>query len=270
MNPPSVPGQIAVDGADRLITAHGKARKPGIELRRGNLNLTAVSRLAISDFRIPAVSWDHDFQNVSGVLNLPPGWRLFAASGVDLAQGAWFQHWTLLDLFLVLIISITVWKLRGFPWGMVSLITLLLIFHEHGAPRLVWLNLLAALALLVVLPEGRIKKLAVLWGLGSTVVLLVLAIPFMVQQVRWGIYPQLERTVSARPMQAPSEQLKSKAKENVQRMDRVASQSYLLSYNSASAGRPKRICAVKSRQTDDSYGMAPPGNDILYPYGTGG
>ena len=55
-----------------------------------------------------------------------------------------------------------------------------------------WLHLLAASALLRFLPEGWVRKVVNLWRLGSIVTLLVLAIPFMVQQVRCGIYPQLK------------------------------------------------------------------------------
>ena len=40
------------------------------------------------------------------------------------------------------------------------------------------------------------RKIVNLWCLVSFVTLLVLAVPFMVQQVRWGIYPQLEPHVS--------------------------------------------------------------------------
>ena len=41
-----------------------------------------------------------DFQSVSASLNLPPGWRLFHASGADDAP-SWLRRWDLLDLFLL-------------------------------------------------------------------------------------------------------------------------------------------------------------------------
>ena len=164
-----------------------------MELRRGHINLVAESRCESSSRRIPAVGWDHDFQSVSGVLNLPAGWRLLTASGVDVMPGTWFERWTLLDLFLVLIISLAIFKLWNWRWGMLALIAVALTYHEPGSPRLVWLHVLAASALLRFLPQGWIRKLVTLWRWGSIVVLLVLAIPFIVQQVRWGVYPQLEQ-----------------------------------------------------------------------------
>lgn len=192
MNPPATLGRVSVDGRDQLITSQGKDKKPGVELRRGQLNLVAESRFDASTQTIPAVGWDHDFQSVSGALNLPPGWRLLTARGVDVIPGTWLDRWTLLDLFLVLIISLAVFKLWNWRWGILALVTIALTYHEPGSPRLVWLHLLAASALLRFLPEGWIRKIVNLWRLGSIVTLLVLAIPFMVQQVRCGIYPQLK------------------------------------------------------------------------------
>jgi len=192
MNLPGILGRVSVDGTDQLITAQGKEQKPGVELRRGKLDLVAESRYETSKGRIPAVGWDHDFQSVSGFLNLPPGWRLLTAGGVDVMPGTWFQRWTLLDLFLALIISLTILKLWDWRWGLLALATLAITYHEPGSPRIVWLHLLAASALLKFLPDGWVKKVAGAWRLASIVTLLVIAIPFMVQQVRWSVYPQLE------------------------------------------------------------------------------
>ncbi len=193
MNPPIELGRVAVDGQDQLITMHGKQKKPGVELRRGQLNLQADARLDANTEGLPAVGWSHDFQRVSAVLNLPPGWRLLTARGVDVMPGTWFQRWTLLDFFIVLIIALAVFKLKNWKWGILALLTMTIIYHEAGAPRFVWLHILAVLALLSVLPEGWLRRLTTLWGLGTVAVLLVVSIPFMVQQIRQGIYPQLEQ-----------------------------------------------------------------------------
>ncbi|MCD4716563.1 MAG: hypothetical protein K8R45_07455 [Desulfobacterales bacterium] len=199
MNRPGVLGRVSVDGTDQLITAQGKDKKPGVELRRGRFDLVAESRFEASTGTIPAVGWDHDFKSVSGFLNLPPGWRLLTSSGVDVMPGTWFERWTLLDLFIVLIISLAVFKLWNWRWGVLALVTIGLIYHEPGSPRLVWLHLLAETALLRFLPDGWVKKLVRFWRLGSIVTLLVMAIPFMVQQVRWGVYPQLEKHGTVSP-----------------------------------------------------------------------
>ena len=192
MNQPGLLGRVSVDSADQLITMYGDDKKAGVQLRRGQLDLMADSRFEASSRSIPAVGWDHDFQSLSGKLNLPPGWRLLAAQGADIVPGTWFQRWTLLDFFMVLIIGLGASKLRDKRWGILALITMILIYHETGSPRFVWLNILAALGLLKVLPDGWARKLVRLWGFVAVTVLIVLSIPFMVHQIRWGIYPQLE------------------------------------------------------------------------------
>ena len=64
------------------------------------------------------------------------------------------SEWQLLDFFLVLIITIAVWRLFTPVAGVVALLALVLSFHEMFAPTWLWLNLLAAVALLRVAPEG--------------------------------------------------------------------------------------------------------------------
>lgn len=191
VNAPMALGRVALDGKDQVITLQGEHQKAGVELRRGMLNLQADSRMPVRTVRMAVVGWDHDFKKVTGRLHLPPGWRLLAAPGVDEVSDTWFQRWSLFDFFLVLIIALAVYKLRNWLWGLLALGAMALIFHEPGAPRFVWLHLLAALALLPLLPAGRLKQLVSLWGIAAGVVLLIITIPFVANQIRWGIYPQL-------------------------------------------------------------------------------
>jgi hypothetical protein len=194
MGNPMQLGRVAVDGRDQLITLQGDRPSPGVQLRRGQLAVEADSRLPRTSSTLPAIGWDHDFQNVRGMLHLPPGWSLFSAAGVDVPPGAWLQRWSLLDFFLVLIIAISAYKIRNRATGLLALITLALTFHEPGAPRHVWLHLLAVAALLKYLPGGWFKTVVKLWGATAVVALIAMALPFMVQQVRTAIYPQLARS----------------------------------------------------------------------------
>jgi hypothetical protein len=221
MNPPGILGKAAVDGVDQLITAHGATGKAGVELRQGQLHLDADSRIEGSLRRIPAAGWDHGFQSASGELNLPPGWHLFAASGVEVTPASWVERWSLLDFFLVLLTAIAVCKLHTYVWGAVAIVTLTLTFQESGAPQTVWLSLLAASALIRVLPDGKIKQAAVLWRACSAVVLLTIVIPFSIQAIRQGLYPQLEK-ISFRPLPAAmhSQNLMTTAPTELQKQER--------------------------------------------------
>ncbi len=191
MEAPMELGRVAVDGQDQLITLQGERPSPGVQLRRGQLSLEADSRLTRTSSIVPAIGWEHDFKSLRGLLYLPPGWTLFSAAGVDVPPGAWLQGWTLLDFFLVLIIAVSAYKIRNRATGVLALVTLVLIFHEPGAPRYVWLHLLAVAALLKYLPGGWFKTVVKLWGAGAVVALVAITLPFMVQQVRTAIFPQL-------------------------------------------------------------------------------
>ena len=105
MPPPAVLGRVAIAGRDQLITRGKDSRVAGVEIREGQVALEADSRLDGPIRGLPAVGWSEDFQQVSGILNLPPGWRLFHASGIDAVSSTWVTDWTLLDLFLVLIVA---------------------------------------------------------------------------------------------------------------------------------------------------------------------
>ncbi|MEN8128613.1 MAG: lysostaphin resistance A-like protein [Pseudomonadota bacterium] len=200
-------GRVAVDGTPQFITRLSGTDKRGLEVRRGAISLSADSRYLGEVHTLPVTGWGQDFQQVRANLHLPPGWKLFSVSGVDNVPNSWLQRWTLLDLFIVLIVAIAVGRLWGWPWGVLALVTLGLIWHEPGAPRYIWLNILAAVALLRVLPAGRIQFLVRWYRNASLVALVLVALPFMVQEVRTGLYPQLEypwRSVGAAEGAAPA------------------------------------------------------------------
>lgn len=184
-------GRVLVDGRPQFITTLN-SQQQGIEVRRGNLNVQAEGQIK-REKTLPAVGWDHDFKQVNASLQLPPGWKLFSVSGVDNVPDSWVQRWTLLDLFLVLIITISVSRLWSWYWGLFALITVALLWHEPMAPKFIWLNILAAIGLLRVLPEGKLKQVVGWYQMLALVSLVVLAIPFMVNEIRHGLYPQLER-----------------------------------------------------------------------------
>ncbi len=186
-------GQVKLNGQNQLITRIDETESEGIEVRKGAMQLTADSRIEGSVGSLNAVGWQESFDRASAELNIPPGWRLLAVSGVDNDPSSWISRWTLLDLFLVLIAALAVSRMWNFYWGIFVLVGLALIWHEPGAPRLVWLNILAAVALLRVLPDGRMRQLIKWYRNLSWLGLLIIAIPFMVDQVRIGLYPQLEK-----------------------------------------------------------------------------
>ncbi|MCC9002432.1 MAG: hypothetical protein LM549_07405 [Candidatus Competibacter sp.] len=187
-------GRVEINGEDQFITQSSDAGATGVEVRRLNdLQLVADSRLelaAASD--LATVGWRVAPQHVNATLNLPPGWRLLAATGPDSTGNAWLYSWNLLDLFVVLVIAFGFGKLWGWLWGIAALLGMALIYHEPNAPLYVWLNILAAVALLRVLPPGRFRVLIGVYRRLALLALLVIGALFAVQQVRSALYPQLE------------------------------------------------------------------------------
>ncbi|MDB4996359.1 MAG: hypothetical protein JWM74_3791, partial [Myxococcaceae bacterium] len=191
MAPPTVLGRVSIGGKDQFITHLGDATRMGVEVRQGRLSVSADSRIPGDPTDIPAVSWAHDFHQVSGSLHLPPGWRLFHASGVDEVPSTWVRHWSLLELFLALIVAIGIGRLHGLRWGAIALVTLASTFPEDGAPKWLWLFVLASEALFRVVPVGRIKSALAYVRVGAIVIVALVALPFAVQQVRESLYPAL-------------------------------------------------------------------------------
>lgn len=190
---PSQLGRVSVDGVDQLIGRVGADSAPGVELRQGRAAIEADGRFDGVLRALPAVGWDHDFASVAATLQLPPGWRIFHASGVDSVSETWIRSWTLLDLFLVLVIALAIARLRSRAWGAVAFVALALIWPESGAPRYAWLLLLAAQALVRLLAEGRLRTLLLGVRLAAFVLLVAIAVPFAIGQLRMAVYPALEQ-----------------------------------------------------------------------------
>ena len=198
MNPPASLGRVTMGGRDQLITRLTPNARAGVEIRQGKVALLADSRLTGGIRDIPTVGWDNDFEQVSTTLHLPPGWRLFHAAGADRVAPTWVKSWTLYDLFLLVLITLATMKLFGGHVGVLALLALVLVFPEDDAPKNIWLAILAGEALLMLLPKpGKLRSLLRLYLAGVWLVFAVIAIPFLVQQVRQGLHPAQERRWTA-------------------------------------------------------------------------
>ena len=184
-------GSVRSCGQGQLITRNPQTAAPGVEIRTRNLDLEATGRMARAG-ELSATGWRSDADALNVTLNLPPGWRLFALFGADWVRGDWLTAWTLLDLFLLLIFSLAVFRLWGIRAGLLAFVAFGLAYHEAGAPRYLWLILLVPLALQRVVPEGW-GKCAV--GVGKWIAVgafVLVLVPFVAQQVQQALYPQLE------------------------------------------------------------------------------
>ena len=197
--PEAIAGHIQVNGADQVITTHPDNHHAGVEIRHSQFEMRAESRLNRFPDRLRAVGWSTDVQELHGELNLPPGWNLIAASGVDSVPGTWFEAWTLFGFFFVLLASIATARLTRWYYGILTLLTLILLHNEVDIEVLaiVGLPLLVGLALLKALPRSTARVIVICgWSLFGFI-LVATTVPFSVDQVRKGIYPQLEEAYYA-------------------------------------------------------------------------
>src|SRR5690606_39373668 len=136
--------------------------------------------------------WLDSFERITTTLHLPPGYRLLAAPGADSAAGSWLSAWTLLDVFIAAILALVAWRWFGLVGALVVVAYLLLGYQEPGAPLWSLLFVLALALTVRALPAGRLAT-AVTWLRGAALLVLVLvALPFVANQLRLALYPQLE------------------------------------------------------------------------------
>jgi hypothetical protein len=95
------------------------------------LNLSTAARIAAPRGVLPASGWNERFDHVTGVLNLPPGHRLFAAFGADSAPDSWIERWGLLDLFLLSLTTVIALRLFGWIYAVVTFATVTLVHQEN-------------------------------------------------------------------------------------------------------------------------------------------
>jgi hypothetical protein len=191
MQEPAELDHVAILGADQFITRSGKLS--GVEVRDGRTDIRADSRIESDSRTLPAVGWNEDVKSLHIDLNLPAGWRLLGATGVDHVVGSWAELWTLLDFFIVLVIAFAFGKLWGWRWAALAAFALVIGYHEIDAPRWAWLAALAGAALTKVLPErARLQRVIVIYRNAAILVLVLIMLPFAIKQIRQATYPAFD------------------------------------------------------------------------------
>jgi hypothetical protein len=190
-------GSVRSAGQGQLITLNPQSGASGVEIRTRGINLEATGRMSRGK-EISASGWRSDADSLQVTLNLPPGWRLFALFGADWVRGDWLTAWTLLDLFLLLIFTLAVFRLWGFFAALLAFATFVLSYREPNAPGIIWLLLLIPVALLRVVPEGWGRKFVTVVKWITIYAFVLILVPFVVRQVQQALYPQLEVVSSHR------------------------------------------------------------------------
>jgi len=234
-------GRVSINEQPQFITRETGKEAAGVEIRQKTLNLGAESRYVGAHSTLPANGWSLDLQKVEANLHLPPGWRVLAVTGTDNLPNTWVEKWSLLDLFLVIIIIMSVRHFFGWRWAGVALGALVLTWQENGAPNLIWLNLLAVTALLSVLRQHKVAHWLEKYRLATLAVLAVILLGYMINTIRISIYPQLDRGYTQQWRSA--KQLEMDLREAKQRRDQYEADSL----DTRSAGAIEEIVVTSSK-----------------------
>ena len=196
-------GSVRANGQGQLITRNPADGSPGVEIRQRDIALEAAGRMPMQT-RLSATGWQADADRLDVTLNLPPGWRLFALFGADWVSGDWLTAWSLLDIFVVLIFALAVLRLWGSGPALLAFAALALSYREPDAPQLLWLALLAPVAVLKFIPSGKLRAVVSVWKWATVAVFVLAVAPFLSAQIQQALFPQLESIERVHPLDAPT------------------------------------------------------------------
>lgn len=190
MQAPYKLGQASVQGQPRLVTQNPKTQAIGVEVRERQLQLTTVSQVPRQS-SLPVSGWQQTFTSVDTTLNLPPGWKVLAAFGVDATQGVWLHTWRLWDVFIVLLTAVAFFKLSGIGAGLLALVTLILSYHTPAAPKYLWLMVMISAVGAAALAKYKIGSVLLRLSQGVTLILVLVLSAFILKQMQLTMFPQL-------------------------------------------------------------------------------
>jgi len=192
-------GKISLNGEDQLVTLlNGVA---GIELERGHLSMEAVSRVeTFQSGSVYTTGWNRKFQSTESTFHISPGYRVLGIKGGHASHGStWIDSWSMLDFFMILVVSVAVGRLFRWWWGGLFFTGLLFMAHEPGAPFYIWIVIIATTALykMVIISDGadvRRWRARLIKSVHFSLLILLcgIGLVFISAQLRYAMYPQLE------------------------------------------------------------------------------
>lgn len=186
-------GRATVDGESALVTVDPKTNVSGVELRSQALNMEVVSKVANSR-DLDATGWDITADNLSLTLNLPPSWKLLYVAGAARAFGSWVDSWTLLDIFISILLVLAAYKLFALPVSIVLGVSLFLNHAEFLSPRMLYVHLmlLAAWRLLTDAKESIWRSLSHTLLIITYIAWVLQSLAFAKLQFTEALFPQLQ------------------------------------------------------------------------------
>lgn len=192
-------GRAVVNGRPRFLSKDPESNLTGVELREQQSSIEAISQLdSLTDMH--AVGWSACVDGLTFSLNLPPSWQLITVVGASTVEGSWLDSWSLLDLFITILLTVASYKLFG-PAAAIFAATLLVLSHnEFLAPRVMFIHVTILFVCSRLVPGGSVGKLIrglliftlIVWAVESTA--------FVKLQFTQLLHPQLQAGTRYRTM----------------------------------------------------------------------
>ncbi len=189
-------GRAVVDGTDAFLSRLSATGPVGVELRTKDVSLVADSRLAVAR-EFTAVPFDLDVQSANININLPPGYALLYARGVDAASGSIAERFSLFEWFVTLLLVIAVARVWGLAWGAVTLLALLLSMREVALFRPLLIGALVLAAVTPALSTTRVAKLVRVVRFVIAIAMVAVVVFVTIRDVRGALYPVLSNHEAA-------------------------------------------------------------------------
>ena len=186
-------GRALIGSQPVLIAPDPAGGSIGVEIRNTAVDLEADSRLVRAE-KLSAVGWGQLVDSLTLKLALPPSWKLLWVSGAQAASGSWWDSWTLLDVFMVMLMAVGVYKLFGRLAAFLAVSVLVCSHGEFLEPRmlLVHLLLLTLWRLAFQKPEGVWYRLCTILLATTFSAWALQSLAFMKLQMTQFLYPQLQ------------------------------------------------------------------------------
>ncbi|EPJ43438.1 MAG: hypothetical protein OFPII_41680 [Osedax symbiont Rs1] len=186
-------GRVTINQQPVLITSVDSDQ--GVEVLAGSIQLSSVGQ--VTGNSIAVNPWSNTIKKAELTVNLPPGYSMFAVEGADSVSNDYLSSWNLWQIFVAILFIVVLFKQYGVSAAIVGLLYTVVVHNVEGAPSIVALLIIIGFHFLTqVLPAHKVRTFAV-YGYQLTLILIVLNfLPFVVQQARLAIYPQLERPYS--------------------------------------------------------------------------
>lgn len=220
----------------------GSENAPGIELRDARLSLSTLARIEDRSQPMLLNGWNTVMSGVDTRLNLPPGWMLLHASGMDgIEPPTLTSNWSLFDFFFLLLTVVAAYYLIGIWRTLILLPLLLLTWHELSAISLICQALLILVAVGRYLQHQLIQTCLVLGTVVVTMLAAGMLLPYTLTEIHHIMHPTLEHAGIERDYPEPYA-----ANPGRVRAARVASEAY----DAAEAAMAPQVLssAAKSRQ----------------------